>query len=59
LGLKHIIGTDFAVFAGNWMREDCAKYNYYCEFADMDFDGHVDIDDLTEFMSYWLEEGIY
>jgi len=50
---------DFAVFAQYWMREDCAIYNYYCDWADMDFDGDVDIDDLIEFMSYWLESGIY
>ena len=50
---------DWAIFAGYWLREDCAIYNYYCEWADMDFDGDVDVDDLAEFTSYWLEEGIY
>jgi hypothetical protein len=50
---------DWAVFAGYWMREDCRIYNDFCEFADMDFDHDVDVDDLMEFMSYWLEEGIY
>ena len=50
---------DFAVFSKFWMREDCSIYNYYCEFSDMDFDNDVDIDDLFELMSYWLETGIY
>lgn len=50
---------DWAIFAGYWQRDDCAIYNDYCEWADMNFDGYVDIDDLTEFISYWLEEGIY
>ncbi|MFA6187429.1 MAG: GLUG motif-containing protein [Phycisphaerae bacterium] len=50
---------DWAVFAGYWQRDDCAPYNSYCEFADMDFDGDVDVNDLAELMSYWLEEGIY
>ena len=50
---------DWTVFARYWMREDCRMYNDFCEFADMDFDGDVDIDDLAEFMGYWLEEGIY
>jgi hypothetical protein len=50
---------DFAIFAQYWMREDCAIYNYYCDWADLDFDGSVDVDDLIEFMSYWLESGIY
>ena len=50
---------DFAVFSEFWMREDCSIYNYYCDFSDLDFDGDVDIDDLFELMSYWLETGIY
>lgn len=50
---------DFAVFAEYWMRDDCAIYNAYCDWADLDFNGSVDIDDLIEFMNYWLESGIY
>jgi hypothetical protein len=50
---------DFAVFAQYWMRDDCAIYNDYCDWADLDFSGYVDIDDLIELMSYWLQEGIY
>jgi len=50
---------DFALFAQYWMRKDCAIYNNYCDWADLNFDGVVDINDLKEFMSYWLEEGIY
>ncbi len=50
---------DFVVLAQYWLRKDCAIYNDYCEWADMNFDGHVDISDLADFISYWLEEGIY
>lgn len=50
---------DFAQFANYWMREDCEVYNGYCEFADMNFDGYVDIADLTELIAYWLEKEIY
>ncbi len=50
---------DFAVFAQYWMRDDCAIYNYYCDWADLNFDGSVDIDDLIVLMSYWLQSGIY
>jgi len=50
---------DFAVFAQFWMRDDCAIYNYYCDWADMDFNGYVDIDDLMILIDYWLEKGIY
>ena len=50
---------DWAIFANYWQREDCHMYNEYCEWADLDFNGSVDIDDLIEFISYWLEEGVY
>jgi hypothetical protein len=50
---------DFAVFAQYWMRDDCAIYNAYCDWADLDFSGSVDIDDLIILMSYWLQFGIY
>jgi hypothetical protein len=50
---------DFAVFASYWMRDDCRRYNSYCDWADLNFDGSVDIDDLIEFMNYWLQSGIY
>jgi hypothetical protein len=50
---------DFAVLARYWMRDDCRRYNSYCDWADLNFDGSVDIDDLIEFMNYWLQSGIY
>jgi hypothetical protein len=50
---------DFAVLARYWMRKDCRRYNNYCDWADLNFDGVVDIEDLREFMIYWLEQGIY
>jgi hypothetical protein len=50
---------DFAVLARFWMRDDCRRYNDYCDWADLNFDGSVDIDDLVIFMTYWLKSGIY
>jgi hypothetical protein len=50
---------DFAVLARFWMRNDCRRYNSYCQWADLNFDGSVDIDDLAILMSYWLQSGIY
>jgi hypothetical protein len=50
---------DFAVFAQYWMRDDCRMYNNFCDWSDLNFDGSVDIDDLIEFMNYWLQLGIY
>lgn len=46
---------DFSVIAKYWMREDCKNYNHFCQWADMNFDGAVDIDDLAIFLTYWLE----
>jgi hypothetical protein len=50
---------DFAVFANYWMRDDCRRYNSYCDWSDLNFDGSVNIDDLVILMSYWLQQGIY
>jgi hypothetical protein len=50
---------DFAVLARFWMRDDCRRYNDYCDWADLNFDGVVDIHDLVIFMTYWLQSGIY
>ncbi len=50
---------DFAALARFWMRNDCRRYNSYCDWADLNFDGSVDIYDLKEFLNYWLELGIY
>jgi hypothetical protein len=50
---------DFAVLARYWMRDDCRMYNNFCEGADLNFDGVVDIEDLQEFLKFWLEQGIY
>jgi hypothetical protein len=50
---------DFAALARYWMRDDCATYNYYCDGADLDSNGSVDIHDLKKFISYWLQSGIY
>jgi hypothetical protein len=49
----------FAALAKYRMRDDCAKYNNYCDWADLDFSGAVDIDDLWDFLNYWLDEGAY
>ncbi|MEN6386614.1 MAG: GLUG motif-containing protein [Phycisphaerales bacterium] len=50
---------DFAALSRYWMRDDCRNYNYFCDFADLDYDGSVDLDDLIELMNYWLDEGVY
>jgi hypothetical protein len=50
---------DFAVFAQFWQRDDCSIYNDYCDYADLDFSGNVDIFDLIELANHWLAAGIY
>ncbi len=43
--------VDFALFAAYWQRENCDG----CGGADFNGDGKVDIDDLVELLTYWLE----
>jgi hypothetical protein len=50
---------DFALFAQFWQRNDCSIYNDYCDYADQDFNGNVDIFDLIELANHWLTTGIY
>jgi hypothetical protein len=50
---------DFAVFAEFWQRDDCSIYNDYCDYADLDFNGQVDMFDLVELANHWLSTGIY
>lgn len=45
--------TDFAFFAAHWLI-DCELYD--CSRVDMNKSGDVNIDDLLEFVSYWLED---
>jgi hypothetical protein len=47
--------SDFAVFASHWQETGCNDPNW-CEGADLDTDGNVDIDDLMLFSDYWLEK---
>ena len=50
---------DFAKFAGVWLANDCCIQNNWCQGADMSPlgspDGTVNIADLQEFVSHWLE----
>jgi Cellulase (glycosyl hydrolase family 5) len=45
---------DFASFATQWLRTDCAAANAWCSGADYDRDGNVQIDDLKTFADEWL-----
>ncbi|MCP4612545.1 MAG: hypothetical protein GY845_27925 [Planctomycetes bacterium] len=48
--------VDFAVFAERWLSSDNSFL--WCGGADLTNDGKVDIEDLREFASNWLAEGI-
>jgi len=57
LFLDHFINfKDFAVFAWNWLSEDCSDDNDWCQGADLTFDTYVDFEDLAFFVECWLEE---
>ncbi len=46
--------NDFAFFAGWWM-EDCNSSNNFCNWADFDFSGRVDANDLSTLTEDWLK----
>ncbi len=46
--------ADFAVLAVHWMSQNCTETNW-CERADVDKSGGVDIFDLYIFAEHWLE----
>jgi hypothetical protein len=45
--------ADFAVLAPQWNVTDCDDHNW-CDGADLDRDGSVDVNDLGLFLDYWL-----
>ncbi|MHC4373419.1 MAG: hypothetical protein ACYSQY_07325 [Planctomycetota bacterium] len=46
---------DLQIFAGQWLRTDC-DCDGFCEQADINQDGRVDIKDLSIICDVWLEE---
>ncbi len=45
---------DFARFADYWLDTSCDDVNYWCNGADLDQTGEVDILDLKTFTDMWL-----
>jgi hypothetical protein len=45
--------VDFAIFAPQWSVSGCTDPNW-CDGADLDRDGAVDVNDLGLFLDYWL-----
>jgi predicted outer membrane repeat protein len=51
----HIINFgDEAMFALNWLRDDCNENNDWCNDADFTFDGDVDFEDMGFLFECWL-----
>jgi hypothetical protein len=46
---------DFAIFAGQWGRDNCNPSNGNCQGADINQSGTVDFRDLEIFAQHWLE----
>ena len=44
---------DFGLLSRRWLHDDCS-YPFWCEGADMDTNGTVEIVDLSMFLNYWL-----
>jgi hypothetical protein len=49
---KFVDFTDFAILANRWMNS-CVD-PHWCDGCDFDESGKVDVDDLGEFVEYWL-----
>jgi hypothetical protein len=47
--------AEFADFAAEWMRTDCAAINNFCNEADIDINGNVGISDMKLWADTWLE----
>ncbi len=37
-----------------WLAQDCDELNNWCDWADLNYDGKVDLADFTKFSSYWM-----
>ena len=62
LGDSHPIGInsdgligleDLTIVASHWLRQDCSEGNSYCDGADLDEDGNVDLQELSELAATW------
>jgi internalin A len=47
---------DFAELALNWLETGCGEQNSWCDGADLNHTGYVDLDDLAEFLNYLHKE---
>jgi hypothetical protein len=47
-------GEDFATFFAWWLETGCGPENDWCEWADTNQDGAVNMDDLLEVIINWL-----
>ena len=50
---------DFAIFALNWLSEDCNSADKWCQHADVTFDTYVNFEDVELFAECWLVEDTY
>ncbi|MHC4110286.1 MAG: right-handed parallel beta-helix repeat-containing protein [Planctomycetota bacterium] len=51
--------NDFAIFALNWLEDDCFGYDDKCQGADFTFNSFVDVNDLAFLVSCWLVEDVH
>ena len=48
---KKVNFQDFAFFASQWLNSDCNSANNFCQQRDLNYDGFVDVYDLTIFVN--------
>ncbi len=51
---KKVDITDFQMFATLWNADGCNNFNDWCNWADSDYSGEVDLPDLQAFSKNWL-----
>lgn len=47
--------SDYNIFTGQWLNNSCKRLNNWCNGADINGDRRVDVADLIELGSHWLE----
>jgi chitodextrinase len=48
--------SDYALFALQWLEDNCGEGNNWCSYADFNFDTQVDYEDLFELQNCWMVE---
>ena len=54
-GSSPVDAADLVIVASSWLSDDCNDSNNYCDRADINFDTHVNLNDLSDIARDWLK----